>query len=295
MITFYIFKFFEYIILKLKPAQRKKVFLLMAKIAHDIDAKHRKVIRQNLHFVYENSMDPQEADTIERYCYTNLALNFLQVIENRNDDIQTICDKVTIEPSDIAELVKESGRPIILATGHFGNWELAGAVTSKLLKSTMIVYKEMNNRYFQQYVTESRSRFDIRSVNKHGAVKHLVKQLKSGLSISLLVDTNMAQKDGVVVNFFGKPTRTTATTAYLARKLNAIIIPVFIVTDDDDHYTVKLDQPITVEHTDDEENDILNATQLQVQALQNAIQEYPHLWFWCHRRWKSDYPEIYAG
>lgn len=295
MVTFYLFKFFEYFLILLGRRYRKKLFIFIARCAHAIDFKHRKVIRQNLAFIYGKTADPKFINHVERYCYTNLALNFLQVIENHNDNFQSILDKVTMEPSDIVEIAKQSGRPIILATGHFGRWELAGAVSSAVIKPTMIVYKEMNNLHFQKYLNESRNRFNIRCVEKHGAVKHLVKQLKEGLSISLLVDTNMAQKDGVVVDFFGKPTRTTATTAFLARKFNALIIPVFIVTDDEEHFTLKFDEPITIEQTDDEESDIKNATQKQVLALENAIREYPHLWFWCHRRWKSDYPEIYAG
>jgi len=293
MALFYLFKFFEFFLLLFGKTFRKNFFLFLAWGAYQVDRKHRRVIRQNLRFVYGDTIDEAFINHIERYCYKNLLLNFLQVVENRRGNIESILDKVTMEPSEIVERAKESGRPIVFATGHFGRWELAGAVSSALIKPTMIVYKEMNNGYFQEYLTESRSRFRIRSVEKNGAVKHLVKQLKEGLSISLLVDTNLSKRDGVIVDFFGKPTRTTATTAYLARKFDALIIPAFIVTEDEEHFTLKFYEPITVARTDDEEADIKEATQKQAAALEDAVRQYPHLWFWCHRRWKSDFPEIY--
>lgn len=293
VITFYLFKFFEFFLLLGGTQFRKRFFLLLAWCAYHVDMKHRKVIRQNLRFVYGASIDEAFIDTIARYCYKNLLLNFMQVVENRHLPVESILEKVTMEPSAIVDLARQSGRPIVFATGHFGRWELAGAVSSALIKPTMIVYKEMNNLRFQEYLTESRSRFRIRSVEKNGAVKHLVKQLKEGLSISLLVDTNLSAKDGVMVDFFGRPTRTTATTAYLARKFDALIIPAFLVTDDEERFTLKFYDPITVARTDDEEADIREATQKQARALEQAVREYPQLWFWCHRRWKTDFPEIY--
>jgi KDO2-lipid IV(A) lauroyltransferase len=98
-----------------------------------------------------------------------------------------------------------------------------------------------------------------------------------------------------MVDFFGRPTRTTATTAFLARKTGALIIPVGIVTDDEEHFTIKFSQPIEVAQSDDEDADILEATQKQASALEAMVREYPQLWFWLHKRWKTDNPEIYAG
>jgi KDO2-lipid IV(A) lauroyltransferase len=93
----------------------------------------------------------------------------------------------------------------------------------------------------------------------------------------------------------GKPIRQTSTPAYLARKFNAAIIPVTIRTDDEENYTLKLFDEIKVEKTDDEAADILKATQLQADWLTSIITKEPKFWFWLHRRWKSDKPEIYKS
>lgn len=293
MITYSLFKFFEFFLLHLGKRFRRNFFLFLAWIAYHLARSHRRIIRQNLRFVYGENLDPAFVNRIERYCFKNLMLNFMQMVENRYQGIDELMRTVTMGPDEIIEQAKEEGRPIIFATGHFGRWELGGIAISELIKPSMIVYKQMNNPYFQEYLNESRERFRITSVEKNGAVKHLMKHLKKGLSISLLVDTNLSRRDGVVVDFFGRPTRTTVTTAYLARKMDALIIPVFIVTDDEEHFSVKFYEPIRVAHSDDEEADIREATQKQAHALERAVREYPHLWFWCHRRWNTDFPEIY--
>jgi KDO2-lipid IV(A) lauroyltransferase len=295
MITFYVFKFFEFFLFFFGKKFRKNFFLFLAWIAYHLDQKHRLVIRQNLKFIYGDAINERQINYIERYCYKNLLLNFMQVVENHHLSSEELMRNVKFEPAEIVEIAKVQGRPIVFATGHFGRWELGGIAVSELIKPSMIVYKQMNNHYFQDYLNESRERFRIRSVEKNGAVKHLMKQLRRKDAIALLVDTNLSQKDGVIVDFFGRPTRTTATTAYLARKTNALIIPISIVTDDEENFIVKFAEPIEVAQSDNEEADILEATQKQAKALEVVVREYPHLWFWCHKRWKTDYPEIYAG
>ena len=39
--------------------------------------------------------------------------------------------------------------------------------------------------------------------------------------------------------------------------------------------------------------DILKATQAQSDAIEAQIKEEPKFWFWCHKRWKTEDPEIY--
>lgn len=295
MITFAIFKFLEFFLMLFGKRFRKNFFLFLAWIAYHSARKHRRIIRQNLQFVYGDTLDEQFINHVERYCFQNLMLNFMQMVENRHQSIDELMRNVTMEPNDIIERAKEEGRPVVFATGHFGRWELGGIAISALIKPSMIVYKQMNNHYFQDYLNESRGRFRITSVEKNGAVKHLMKHLKKGLAISLLVDTNLNRRDGILVDFFGRPTRTTTTTAYLARKMNALIIPVFITTDDEEHSTVTFSDPIDVARTDDEESDIRDATQQQAKALESAVKKYPQLWFWCHKRWRTDHPEIYRS
>lgn len=295
MITYSLFKFFEFFLFLFPHSFRQQFFIFLGWLAYKIDKKHRQIIRQNLHFVYGNTLSEEKIDFIERYCYKNLLLNFMQVAENRHLNVKSLMERVTIENPEIVRIASEQGRPIVFATGHFGRWELGGIVISQLIKPCMIVYKQMTNSYFQTYLNVSREKFRITSVEKHGAVKHLIKQLRTNKAIALLIDTNLNKKDGVLVDFFGRPTRTTATTAFLARKTNALIIPVCIVTEDEETFKLIFSTPIEVNHSDNEEADILEATQRQAYALQKMVKEYPHLWFWLHKRWRTDFPEIYAG
>ena len=292
MIAFYFFRVIETLLMLLPHYLRSAFFKGLAWLAYKLSRKHRRIIRQNILFIFPDATEAFIEET-SRYCFKNLLLNFLQMMENSHLSIEELSKRMRFNSDEIVKLAQEKGRPIVFSTGHFGRWELAGIAISSLVKPTMVVYKEMKNLHFQHYLDESRERFGIRSVEKHGAVRQLMKQLKRGESISLLVDTNLNKRDGILVDFFGHPTRTTTTTADLARKYNALIIPGFIVTDDEENFELKFAEPIEVAQTDDIEADIKEATQKQVTALENIMKEYPQLWFWCHKRFKTDYPELY--
>ena len=88
-----------------------------------------------------------------------------------------------------------------------------------------------------------------------------------------------------MVDFMGKSIRQTSTPAFLARKFNAAIIPVTMRTDDEENYTLMVFDEIKVQKTDDTEQDIQNATQLQADWLTSLITKEPKFWFWLHRRW----------
>ena len=70
--------------------------------------------------------------------------------------------------------------------------------------------------------------------------------------------------------------------------MDALIVPMFIRTDDHKHFTITFHTPIETPRTTNMEEDIFLATQAQASAIEKAIREKPDEWFWFHKRW-SDY------
>jgi KDO2-lipid IV(A) lauroyltransferase len=151
----------------------------------------------------------------------------------------------------------------------------------------------MKNLDYQNWVLESRSKFSNKSLEKSNVIKPLIKLVKNKEASGILIDTAINQREGVEVDFLGKRVHQSATPAYLARKYNAAIIPTTIKTDDEENYTLIFFDEIVVPRSDDEKEDIKKATQLQADWLTKLIFDEPKFWFWIHRRFKSNYPQIY--
>jgi len=284
---------FEKVLMLLPRSFRKAFFSSLSTLAYLLAKKHRNIVRQNLNFCFDGKMSEDEIVAITKYSFKNLIFNFLHILELRNMSLDELENKVTVENIEAVEKVHAEGRAVIYITTHYSSWELGGASLGALVEPVAAVYKKMKNRTYEEWLLEGRARFGNTNLEKSAVVKPLIKLIKAGKASGLLIDTNINPKEGVMINFMGKPLRQTYTPAYLARKFNAAVIPVTIRTDDEDNYTLMIFDEIPVEKTDDEKADILNATQLQADWLSGLIRREPKFWFWLHRRFKNDHPNVY--
>jgi len=285
--------FFEKLLMALPSSWRKAFFSSLASIGYYASSRYRKVSYQNLDFLFQDTLSDEEKKEITKYAFKNLAFNFLHAMELRNMSKEELRKKITIENIEAVEKVHAEGRAVIYVTTHYSSWELGGASIGAFIEPLIAVYKKMKNREYEKWLLEARDRFGNISMEKSNVVKPLVKNIKNGVACGLLIDTNINNNEGVMIDFMGHPLRQTSTPAFLARKFDAAIIPVTIRTDDEENYTLMLFDEIKVQKTDDADADILKATQLQADWLGDLIQREPKFWFWLHRRFKNDHPEIY--
>ena len=290
---FKLFLLLEKFLMILPAGWRKSFFSCLATLGYYTSKRYRKVSHQNLDFMFENTLSDVEKDEITKYAFKNLIFNFLHAMELRHISKEDLQKRVTIQNIEAVEKVHAEGRAVIYVTTHYCSWELGGASIGAFIEPLIAVYKKMKDPTYQEWLLEARNSFGNISMEKTNVVKPLVRNLKKGMACGLLIDTNINPKEGVMVDFMGKSIRQTSTPAFLARKFNAAIIPVTMRTDDEENYTLMVFDEIKVQKTDDVEQDIQNATQLQADWLTSLITKEPKFWFWLHRRWKNDHPEIY--
>ena len=283
----------EKILMALPQNARKGFFVFLAYIGYVSSKKYRNIVKQNLNYAFDNTMSEKEIKEITKYSFKNLLFNFMHLMELRHISKEQLAEKVNIENMEAVEKVHKEGRAVIYVTSHYCSWELGGAAVGAFIEPTAAVYKKMKNSVYEQWLLDARARFGNTNLEKSNVIKPLIRLIKQGKASGILIDTNINKREGVIVNFMGKPIRQTSTPAYLARKFNAAIIPASIRTDDEEHYTLTLYDEIKVPKTDNETEDIQKATQLQADWLTSIITKEPKFWFWLHRRWKSDKPEIY--
>jgi KDO2-lipid IV(A) lauroyltransferase len=171
-------------------------------------------------------------------------------------------------------------RPVILVSGHFGNYEAARA--SLVARGFDIggLYRNLSNRYFNAHYVKTMQAFGgpVFPQGRAGTAG-FVRHLKEGGQLVLLFDQDVP--GGPALPFLGHPARTATSAADLALRLKADLIPFFATRQPDGlGFSVDLDAPIP--HTDAE-----TMTLAITQALEVRIKDHPGQWFWIHRRWKG--------
>jgi KDO2-lipid IV(A) lauroyltransferase len=106
--------------------------------------------------------------------------------------------------------------------------------------------------------------------------------------VGILMDTNMTPPQGEFVDFFGKPACTASGLARVALKTGAAVVPGFMVWEEAERrYVLHFGPQLNLSRTDDNDADVLAATQLCTKTIETWIRRYPDQWLWIHRRWKT--------
>jgi KDO2-lipid IV(A) lauroyltransferase len=177
------------------------------------------------------------------------------------------------------EKARAEGRPVILITGHFGNYDAARANLFYRGHPMGAIYRRMANPYFNEHYVRAISEIGtpLFEQGRRGMVE-MVRHLKSGGIIAILADLHV--HGGRELMFFGKPAVTSVVSAELALKYDAELIPIYSVRQPNGlDFAIEVHAPIP--HSDPE-----TMTQAVHDDLEALIRRHMDQWFWIHRRWK---------
>ncbi|MBL0687492.1 MAG: lipid A biosynthesis acyltransferase [Sulfurospirillum sp.] len=288
-----LFKLFVFFIKYVPRFITDSILNFFAFFIYKIDSRHKKVAKVNLDLVYEDRKSERDKKLIIKKCYKNLLFNMRDFVENQDISEKNLLKKVTIHNEHFYTNVHEAGKGVIFLTAHYGNWELLPLCVGANYGKLWGVGRNLDSKKMNDVLQKNRNQFNVHMLEKTGAIRGLLKALKAGENVGLLVDQNTSEKEGILINFFGKLARHTPSAALIARKTQTPIIPAYITTDDYQNYDITFYEPIITDKTDNSEEDIRKSVQAQADITQKIIEKKPDEWFWLHRRWKSQHGELY--
>jgi len=183
---------------------------------------------------------------------------------------------------------EESGRGVILFTGHIGAWELSSFGLSLLGHPLSFLVRRIDNPKIEAVVERSRTRRGNLTIDKRSAAREMLQLLQGGGTLGILVDLNTLDREGIFVDFFGVPAATTFVLAKLALRTGALVLPVFAPWDKKrGRFLLKIQEPLSYNATGNEAEDVRRLTQLFTGVVEKYVRLYPDQWLWIHRRWKT--------
>jgi Kdo2-lipid IVA lauroyltransferase/acyltransferase len=173
-----------------------------------------------------------------------------------------------------------AGRPVILVTGHFGNYDASRAALIARGFRVGALYREMKNTYFNGHYVAAISRIGTPLFQRGRAgLGDMVRHLKAGGMLGLLIDQHMHH--GAPLTFFGVAAQTALSAAELALKYDALLVPTYAIRLPDGlNFRIVVEAPIP--HSTPEA-----MTQALNDSLEAIVRDHLDQWFWIHRRWKA--------
>ena len=272
---------------------RRGFFFSLSRLVYFFAKKTNRIIKANLDLVFDKKLSRDEIKEVQKYSYYNMLLWIQSQIEHLNVSEDEMKEKITFENREIFDNLLKEKKKVILISAHYGNIEVLGYGINKFITPLVQVARESNFSKIDDFVKKSREKSGATVVYKGGALTKLVKALLKNKVISLIIDQNINDFEGIEVSFLGKRANQVNSSANLARKFNAYILPVAVFNQKDDSYKIKIYEAIAPIKTENEIEDIKKSAQFQADALSKIILEDPKQWFWPHKRFKTHYREIY--
>ena len=284
MLAYYTAKCFSFLACVLPWAFIKKIGSTLGELFWLLIPKWRKKL------AIENAMsclniDENAAREIAKKSATRFGVMSMEVLRFPviKKDISRF---VTIEGGEYLKEALESGKGGIIATSHSDNWELMGGALACYGFPLVGVAKKQKSEGPDRFINEQRRGIGMH-ITYRDDVREMYKMLEKGYFIGLIMDQDTNRHDGIVLDFFGKPTNCTPGAASMARFKKVPLFPGFIHKNEDGSHVIKIYPALEIEWTKDKREDLKRVTQEIVKITEEHIRKYPEEWFWLHDRWKS--------
>ena len=246
----------------------------------------RRLVRENLEIAFPE-LPPKYRDELIGRMWEHLFLLAVEVAHlTRRIHPTNWRDYVNIvNPRKIGKLL-HNDRPLVMVTGHFGNFEAGGVLLGILGYPSYSVARTLDNPYLNDYIKTFRETAGQFLIPKNDGYDQILEVLERRDLMVFLADQSAGPK-GCWVDFFGKKASTHKAIALLSLQYDA---PVVVC------YATRCDRPMhfnmTVADVFDPRDHpkgatVKEITQWYTSVLEEGIRQHPEQYWWVHRRWKE--------
>lgn len=249
---------------------------------YHLSKRRREITIDNLKQAFP-SKNAEEIKTLAKEVFIELSKTITEILFMVSDrfDIDAAVVNKDEALAKLKSLKKTYPQAWIIMTAHFSNWELAAHFLAKHGYPMLAVGRKGDNELIDKNITiPFREKFGSRSVYKNKAAVSILKHLKRGETVGVLIDQKSDEKKGVKVKFFGRDVYTTSIVAVMKEKLDVAVVPIFLARVGEGKYELIVNDPVK------ESGDIAQMTQAYNHEIENIVRKYPSQWFWMHNRWK---------
>ncbi len=262
----------------------------MGLLAYYLRSRWRKVGHRNLALVFP-TLSPRERRCLLKRSFRNLGRLLGEFSRFPHLTPETIRALVTYEGLEHYERARAQGRGVLILTAHFGAWELSAFAHALYGYPMAVLVRPLDNPRLDRLIEAYRTLSGNRLIPKREAARHILRALRRGETIGILMDLNTQPHEGLFCDFFGRPACTSPLIARLALRTEAPVVPGFLIWDERTRiHILHFDPPVPLIRTGDLERDAQLNTEQFNRILESFIRRYPDHWLWIHKRWHTRPP-----
>ena len=248
-------------------------------------AKRSKLSERNMQLAIPE-MSPEQVSSEVKGMFRHLGLLAMDILSfKRFHDEPDLNRYFDFENLEHLQQAHAGGKGVLILTAHLGNWEGGSCFLPRLGFPTCFIAKKLKNPQMDAFIKANREQGGAEMIDAKLGARRILKSLNEGKVICVLLDQH--HRDGVLVDFFGRPAYTTPVMVQLAMKTGAPVVPAFTLRTEDNRYTTSFGEPIQFAPSSSPET-LKQYTQQCNDLIEAAVRKKPSQWFWLHNRWRHN-------
>lgn len=181
-------------------------------------------------------------------------------------------------------------RPVVLVSGHFGTFELAGFFAGMLGFPVYSIARKLDNPYLDRWIAQFRESQGQFLLDKNGCATTVAMLLQRGATLGVLGDQHAGHR-GLWVDFLGRPASSHKAVALFTLTSGAPQLVVYLRrTDRPLHFELGIAGVADPAIGGPQLDNARTLTQWYNARLGEVIRQWPEQYWWVHRRWKGEPP-----
>lgn len=247
----------------------------------------KKVVLKNIKNSFPEKTNTEHVEIAKKFYrhFCDLTLESLKVFTISEKEVH---ERMVLKNPEVSDKYFNQGRSVIIAGGHYNNWELfAVAIDSMVKHQTIAIYKPLTSKYFDQKMRETRSKYGLRMISTK-IVKEVFESERNNLTATIFgIDQSPPYTAKAHwMTFLNQDTGVLFGTEKYAREYNYPVLFARINKEKRGYYTFEFtgewDNPQKTAHGE--------ITEKITRMLEQDIIDRPEFWLWSHKRWKHKRP-----
>jgi KDO2-lipid IV(A) lauroyltransferase len=248
----------------------------------------RNVVATNLKNSFPEKTD-KELKIIEKKFYRHLSDILIETFKSTHMTRANQKKRFTYSNLDIIDKLREGKRDIIAIMGHYNNWEWPTLLPYYLKYKTIIIYKPLQNKYFNRFINNHRSEHGIVLTPTSQVIREIINYRKKDINtLSVFISDQIPSKGDIKywTTFLNQDTAVFTGAGKIASKYDMAVVFFHVQKVKRGYYNLNIE--LLFDHTEGLSEEVI--TEKHVRRLEEIIKEKPEYWIWSHRRWKHKKP-----
>lgn len=256
-------------------------------IVYYIIGYRKKIVFKNLRNAFPDKNE-HEIKAIAKKFYRHFSDLTLETIKMRGMNEADFKERMQVANADLINSYFEQGESVTVLTMHYNNWEWGTFLSRYLKHKSLAVYKPLNNIKFDNFMNQTRSKFNAELVKNEHILRHLIRYERKDIPVFVWLagDQSPLVAHDYWFMFLNQEAMFYPGPALLSKRFNQ---PVFFQRLDKigkgkylTTFELLCENPGEIS-----EKEIIK---IYIEKMEKIIREKPEFYLWSHNRWKRKRP-----